>query len=155
MKKILFMIFFMGGAFPAALCAEEAPAAGAVAASTVPVSSLAVSSPTYSYKGEKYRDPFVSLAGQGAAYFYSGDDTPFDPNNVELKGVLKMKSGRWALLRTAAGASFIVKEGKLWDSKRKLVKGYVGIVKEKGLELLGPNNQVFTFNLKTGMEKTR
>ena len=58
------------------------------------------------------------------------------------------------MLRASAGNSFMVKDGKILDGKRKPVKGYVGIVKEKSLVMIGPNNQVTELKLKSGQEKT-
>jgi hypothetical protein len=103
----------------------------------------------YAYKGG--RDPFVPLAGQGAgSHASTGDDEPgeFNASALELSGILKTRTGRWAVVRDPGGASYMVREGKIYDSKRKAVPGYVGIVKEKTLVVIGPNNTVTELSLK-------
>ena len=109
----------------------------------------------YVYKAES-RDPFVPLTGTGMTMVGGGaeEEGEFNPGSVELTGILKTKTGRWAVLRIPAGGSYLVKDGKIQDSKRKAVKGYVGIVKEKSLVLIGPNNQVTELKLKKDQEES-
>jgi hypothetical protein len=111
--------------------------------------STAQEPPVYEYKPS--RDPFIPLTGQGAGSWSSAattEEEAFNPASLELKGILKTKSGRWAMLRGTTGSSFLVIDGKIQDAKRKSVKGYVGIVKEKSLVIIGPNNQVTELKLK-------
>ncbi|MBI4395836.1 MAG: hypothetical protein HY548_01990 [Elusimicrobia bacterium] len=131
--------------------------AASAGAETPPPASEAAGTgePGYVYKADKMRDPFIPLVGQGMAEFVpasSSTEGDFSPETVELKGMLKTKSGRWAVLRATGGATFLVKEGKILDSKRKAVVGYVGIVKEKSLVLIGPDNKVTELKLKKDME---
>jgi hypothetical protein len=112
--------------------------------------------PVYTYR-EQRRDPFRPLMGQGLSGFgEEGNREPgiFDTASVELKGILKTKTGRWAILRTTAGEdSYLAQNGKIHDSKRKIVEGYVGIVKEKSLVIIGPNNQVTELMLEKKKEE--
>ncbi|HRY30758.1 MAG TPA: hypothetical protein P5079_12070 [Elusimicrobiota bacterium] len=105
---------------------------------------------SYVYKGG--RDPFLPLAGQGTAWTaptaLSQEAEEFNVSSLELKGILTTRTGRWAVLKTTGGGSYLVKDGKIQDSKRKPLKGYVGIVKEKSLVVIGPNNQVTELKLK-------
>lgn len=128
----------------AAVCAET------VDGSTVPaVVSEVKAEPEYAYQADRFRDPFVPLAGQGAMDLppISQDEQIFKANEMELKGIIGSRTGRMALLRSAGGGIYVVKEGKILDSKRKPVNGFVGIVKEKSLVLIGPNNQVTELKL--------
>jgi hypothetical protein len=135
----------MPGAAPEAVADPEAAAAPAPEAPVEPL---------YVYKGERFRDPLVPLTG-GGAWDYSGlsaSNEEFDPASVELKGIIKTQTGRWALLRSATGGNFLVKNGKIYDSKRKAAKDFVGIVKEKELVIIGPNNTTTEFKLKKDMD---
>jgi hypothetical protein len=122
-----------------------------------PSTSVAVSSPpaapTYTYQGERFRDPFVPLVGvpDGGRYDAppaAGPLLPFNPADAELKGILKTTTGRWAVLRTSDGVTYMVQNGKIIDPKRKEVEGFQGIVKEKSLVILGPTNQEVTLLLR-------
>lgn len=129
--------------------AEETKTAQAPQTSTGPAAGEAA----YVYKAGS-RDPFIPLAGQGQ--FTSGiasahGQGEFSPSSLELTGILKTRTGRWAVLR-GAGGTYLVRDGKIQDSKSKPVKGYVGIVKEKSLVVIGPDNQLTELKLKTAGE---
>jgi hypothetical protein len=137
----------------ATLCLSRSVTAGLDAVEGAPA-EVAVSSapvePAYVYHGDRLRDPFIPLTGAGRSVVM---DSPaatgtFNPTNVELKGILQTRTGRWAILRSSDGGTFIVQNGKVHDSKRKPVEGYVAIVKEKAISLMGPNNQTVELSLK-------
>jgi hypothetical protein len=113
----------------------------------------------YVYKGG--RDPFLPLTGPGMGGLdvprASGEEVDgFNPASLELKGILQTRTGRWAVLRhPGANTSFLVKDGRIEDSKRKAVTGFVGIVKEKSLVIIGPNNQVTELKLQKDPEERR
>lgn len=110
---------------------------------------VAVSTPAgpapYVYKGDRYRDPFIPLVG--ASLGYEGPRSsaepisPFNPANVELKGIIKTTSGRWAVLRTSEGVTYLIQNGKIYDPKRKPVEGFQCVVKEKSVVVMGPGKQ--------------
>jgi len=136
--------------------------AGMARAAIEPAPAVAVSTAAavqdYVYRGDKFRDPFIPLAGAGmmdipTRYIYQEGE--FDPTTIELKGILRTKTGRMALLRTNSGGIYIVKDGKILDYKRKAVAGYVGIVKEKSLVMIGPNNAVTELRWKSDEEKEK
>ncbi|HNF59965.1 MAG TPA: hypothetical protein PLN89_10345, partial [Elusimicrobiota bacterium] len=56
-------------------------------------SSTTPTEPAYVYKGDRMRDPFIPLNGQGGATMDSAiakvDMGPFNPAGAELKGILK------------------------------------------------------------------
>ncbi|MGQ0644022.1 MAG: hypothetical protein ACT4O3_00825 [Elusimicrobiota bacterium] len=130
----------------------QAPAANGSPAAADPAAAAPVSPPppVYVYQGDRFRDPFIALAGQGFVEMAATptEEGEFDPNAVELKGIIRGPGGRMALLRTPGGAPFIVKEGKIFNTKKKAVQGYVGIVKEKSLVMIGPNNKLTELSLK-------
>lgn len=137
----------------AAFAQEAAPAAGTPEAGGAPSGE-----PLYTYKTG--RDPFVPLVGQGGGggpYAVGGDEEPgeFNAAGLELSGILKTRTGRWAIIRDPGGASYMVRDGKIYDPKRKAVPGYVGIVKEKTLVVIGPNNTVTELALKKDAEEEK
>ena len=133
------------------LAAEEVLEATDVAASTA-----APVEPAYVYKGDRLRDPFIPLVGAGS----EGVDIPlaktellpFNPTGAELKGILRTPTGRWALIRTSDGATYVVQNGKIYDPKRKPISGYQGIVKEKSVFILAPGNLEFEIKRKKDEE---
>ena len=110
--------------------------------------------PSFTYQPANGRDPFSPLTGSGAPSFSGPDEeAPFDPKGVTLTGLISSKGGRWAILKGGQGKTYMVKEGKIWDAKRKPVQNFVGIVKAKSLVLIGPNNQVTELKLEKKSDK--
>jgi hypothetical protein len=117
------------------------------------VSSTSPVVPVYTYQGDRFRDPFVPLVGDPDGGRYdappaAGPLLPFNPADADLKGILRTTTGRWAVLRTSEGVTYLVQNGKIFDPKRKEVEGFQGIVKEKSLVILGPTNQEVTLLLR-------
>lgn len=144
----------MAGIWLAALGATVARAEDvAVSSATAPTE------PAYVYKGDRMRDPFIPLTGQGAAAMESAvakvDLGPFNPAGAELKGILKTPTGRWALIRTTDGLTYMVQNGRVYDPKRKLISGFQGIVKEKTVVILAPGNQEFELRTKKDEEAAK
>jgi hypothetical protein len=141
----LSMGLFLGVMATPPLSRAEDPVPADVAGTTAPAAE------PYLYEGDKHRDPFLPLTG-GVMMTATSDHQPFKAANVELTGILRSKTGRWAALRSNNGELFIVKNGKILDSKRKEVEGHVGIIKEKTLVIIGPDNQVTELKLKRDQE---
>jgi hypothetical protein len=139
----------------------QAEELGLPAATSPSSHSVVVSSPpavpVYEYGGDRFRDPFVPLVGNENVGFdtprpSSEPISPFNPVGAELKGVLKTTTGRWAVIRTSDGVTYLVQNGKVFDPKRKAVEGFQGIVKEKTVVILGPKNQEVEVRLKKDAE---
>jgi hypothetical protein len=130
------------GLLAPAVRGEEA--ADSLIAEPVAVSTPAAA-PAYVFKGDRFRDPFIPLVG--ASLGYEGPRasaepiSPFNPSNVELKGIIKTTSGRWAVLRTSEGVTYLIQNGKIYDPKRKPVEGFQCLVKEKSVVVMGPGKQ--------------
>ncbi len=106
------------------------------------------------YPGAPPRDPFVAVAGQArsaASAPAASGETPipvgtvpsedFSIHSLELKGVMEDRSGGFAILVDPKfGASFVLKRGRLFDVRNKLVPGVTGLVKakQKSVMLIGP-----------------
>lgn len=163
--KDLFQAFFrlvvfstVGLAVSSLTHAEELghPVAASPASMSLAVSSPPVA-PVYEYGGGRFRDPFVPLVGNPNVGIDSPRPSseplsPFNPAGAELKGILKTTTGRWAVIRTSDGVTYLVQNGKVFDPKRKAVEGFQGIVKEKTVVILGPKNQEVEVRLKKDAE---
>jgi hypothetical protein len=93
----------------------------------------------YSYYGDRYRDPFISLTGE--AHVDQGADHPPQITSLLLKGIIQDSRGRVALL-TSGASSYILRGGRLYDGRNHLMKGISGIVKMNTVILMGSDRTV-------------
>lgn len=138
------------------------PAAAPVAAAAPVPLVVQASTPTATissiYTVEKLRDPFGHGGGGGAgaaaAKLFSPDD--FNIHNLSLRGIMKDASSDYALLSDPEfGVTFILRKGKLYDSKNKTVPGVTGRidVKQKTVDLVTQDKDVQVFRLGEEEEK--
>lgn len=129
---------------------EKAPE---VDASTGGVRALAVDD---IYGGAKLRDPFMKLAGAGvAAAAVAAPPKDYDPeefsiHQLELKGIMGDKAGLTALLVDMNSRfPFILRGGRLYDMRKKPVKGVTGVIKpaQKTVTLTTADKDVQTLRL--------
>ncbi|MBI3300027.1 MAG: hypothetical protein HYZ75_17820 [Elusimicrobia bacterium] len=139
-----------------ALCAASAaanPPAAPAAAPAVAASTKSLSVEEI-YGAARLRDPFMKLMGAGIVAptkaIKEYDPEEFSIHTLELKGVLRDKSGPMALLiDPGTNMSFILRGGKLFDGKRKPVPGVTGSVKigQKTVTLMTADKDVQTLRL--------
>jgi hypothetical protein len=94
---------------------------------------------TYTYYGDRYRDPFVALNGD-----YRNDqgaDRPPQISSLLLKGIIQDAKGRVALL-TSGVSSYILRGGRLYDGRNHMMKGISGIIKNNSVVLMGSDRTV-------------
>ena len=116
--------------------ASTATAAGAPAASTQTIASL--------YTGDRVRDPFMP----GSSGAPSAARRPFNPNeppapvdihNLQLRGILKGSGAAsdFALFATDTGGTLLLRGGRLYDDRRRMIKGITGRIlpKQKTVQL--------------------
>jgi hypothetical protein len=124
-----------------------------VAASTGGVRALDVDDV---YGGAKLRDPFMKLSGAGAsAAAVAAPPKDYDPeefsiHQLELKGIMKDKAGMTALLVDMNSRfPFILRGGRLYDMRKKPVKGVTGVIKpaQKTVTLTTADKDVQTLRL--------
>lgn len=96
----------------------------------------------------KTRKPAAEAAAQ------EGDKQPqqkpgvFSVYGLSLTGIMEDSYGRQALLRdTATGALYTLKAGKLRDSKKKVVPGVTGVVKNRQVVLMTEDKKVHQLGL--------
>jgi hypothetical protein len=131
-----------------------------LAAAQVAVSTAAPLTVEQAYRPVNPRDPLVAatvfgdLKGPGrsqpkeqvAVSTQAGGG--FSVFNLSLTGILEDSSGRQALLHDAAtGAIYMLKGGRLIDSKKKAVPGVSGVVKGKQVVLMTEDKKVHQLNL--------
>jgi hypothetical protein len=124
------------------------PAAGVPAApSGVPLNAAATpttaapttSARSYSYYGERYRDPFIALIGDVRPD--ASLDRPPAIASLTLKGIVQDANGRMALLVSGIN-SYILRGGRLYDGRNRMVKKISGVIKTDSVVLVGADRTV-------------
>ena len=114
-----------------------------------PVVEAPKEKPIYVYAGDRYRDPFVP-AGFTGGYAI---DAVFDPGKASVKGIIYGPGQKTAVLTTAAGNTYFVKSGKIYDVMGKPVEGYTAkVLPEKVVVSNGTENE---FELKIRNEEEK
>ena len=153
-KIIIFLLTILSGFRPAS---AAGPAAGA-AAPQVAVSTQAPLTVEQAYKPRNARDPLIpaTVYGDQKGTGKLGDGPSsvvqkgtFTIYGLALTGILEDSRGRQALLRdTATGALYLLKAGRLVDSKKKTVPGVSGVIKGKQVILMTEDKKVHQLNLR-------
>jgi hypothetical protein len=95
---------------------------------------------TYIYYGDRYRDPFIPLNGD-----FRGDSSALDRPppiaSLTLKGIVQDAKGRMALL-TSGVTSYILKGGRLYDGRNRMIKKIAGVIKTDSVVLIGSDRTV-------------
>ena len=126
----------------AAAASQELPATRAPQQIKATATGGAKSAPgyqLYTYYGDRYRDPFVPLVGEIRSD--SGQDRPPQIGSLLLKGIIRDAKSRMALL-TSGVNSYILRGGRLYDGRNRMVKGISGIVKVGSVILIGSDRTV-------------
>ncbi len=114
--------------------AQATPAALATTAPATPAYKL------YVYYGDRYRDPFVPLNGD-----FRGDqnalERPPQIASLVLKGIVQDSRGRMALLISGLN-SYILKGGRLYDGRNRMVKKIAGVIKTDSVVIIGADRTV-------------
>ena len=138
----------------AALQAGPAPVPAPASAPVEVKASTAPAAPSISsiYTVERLRDPFVpgGMGGGGGS-----KDKPFTPqdfniHNLTLKGIMKDGAENYALLYdTEFGLSFILRKGRIFDTKNKPIPNVKGtiVAKEKTVRLQAAEGDVQVLRL--------
>ncbi|MBI5573263.1 MAG: hypothetical protein HY919_01750 [Elusimicrobia bacterium] len=116
--------------------------------------------PKYTYKGGSYRDPLIpggvassysssSIAGEGGETMTSEKMA-----TIQLKGIFRdEKTGNIAIVAESSGGSYILKNGKLYDKKNKIVKGVAGVIGKNSVTLFSNDTKIELKLKKAGEEK--
>lgn len=103
---------------------------------------------TYSYYGDRYRDPFIPLNGE----FRTDQNTDRPPQvaTLTLKGIVQDARGRMALL-TSGASSYILRGGRLYDGRNKMVKKIAGVIKTESVVIIGADRTVREIKTKSSL----
>jgi hypothetical protein len=151
MNKILFIagyatcVFSLGGvpAYPlwaAAVAATGVQVQAAPMAKASAPTAEETSYKNYTYYGDRYRDPFIPLNGD-IRTDQSALDRPPQIASLSLKGIVQDAKGRMALL-TSGLNSYILKGGRLYDGRNRMVKKIAGVIKTESVVLIGADRTV-------------
>lgn len=101
---------------------------------------------SYEYQGDRYRDPFIPLGGRAAG---TGRGELIIPQlgALALKGIIADQQKKVALI-VGGGGVFVLKDGKLYDNRNRLIRGISGVVKDRSVILTGPDRTVRELALK-------
>ncbi|MBU0951573.1 MAG: hypothetical protein KKH91_01915 [Elusimicrobia bacterium] len=103
----------------------------------------------YRYSGEIYRDPFAPLTEKrmiSASLQASGEAEKPNIGILDLKGISIDRNARMAILSGPMG-SYILKNGKLFDSRNRLIRGITGSIEGKSVTLSTDDKFTKTFKL--------
>ncbi len=134
-----------------AIAATPAPAPVKNAPSSVSADTPAPVQPaykSYSYYGDKYRDPFIPLTGEFR--IDQGADRPPQIVTLMLKGIVQDARGRMALL-TSGASSYILKGGRLYDGRNRMVKKIAGVIKTESVVIIGADRTVREIKAKSAL----
>ncbi|MDO8734176.1 MAG: hypothetical protein Q7K21_03340 [Elusimicrobiota bacterium] len=116
--------------------------------------------PKYTYKGNAYRDPLIPRGGSSSYSSSSmtgeGSETMTNEKmtTLQLKGIFRdEKTGNIAIVAESSGGSYILKNGKLYDRKNKLVKGVAGVIGKNSATLFSNDTKIELKLKKPGEEK--
>ncbi len=120
---------------PTPVLQVQAPGIQPASAATAEASSYK----TYTYYADRYRDPFIPLTGE----FRTDQslDRPPQIASLALKGIVQDSRGRMALL-TSGVNSYILKGGRLYDGRNRMVKKIAGVIKTESVVLIGADRTV-------------
>ncbi len=95
----------------------------------------------YVYYADRYRDPFIPLNGD-----IRTDQSALGPAAASglacsLKGIVQDAHGRMALL-TSGVNSYILKGGRLYDGRNRMVKKIAGVIKTESVVIIGSDRTV-------------
>ena len=100
------------------------------------------------YTADRLRDPFSPIgASSGGSNF---KHKYFNIHNLELSAIMKDGETTYALLVDQVySVSFILRKGRLYDSKSKRVRGITGIIdiRKKTVKLVAPDQDVQVYRL--------
>ena len=102
----------------------------------------------YVYSGDKYRDPFIPLAGLGA-YFSENSEESSVPSitTLSLKGIITEGKTKIALI-SGVGSTYILKESRLYDNRQSEIKGRTGAIKTDSVIIIAPDKTVKELKLR-------
>ncbi len=101
---------------------------------------------SYVYYGDRYRDPFIPLNGDIRSDL-TANERPPQVSSLVLKGIVQDAKGRMALLNSGLN-SYILKGGRLYDGRNRMVKKIAGVIKTDSVVIIGSDRTVVELKTK-------
>lgn len=102
--------------------------------STAPKSEL----PRYVYRGDRFRDPFVPLTGEGMTFAGAEDVIVPQLGTLSLKGIIDDGHQMIAMI-SGGGITYMLKGSQLFDNRQRLVRGITGAIKKDSVLMIAPD----------------
>lgn len=93
---------------------------------------------TFAYHGDRYRDPFIPLTGEGVPVTASEEVVTPNIGTLALKGIFNDGKIKMALI-SGGNISYVLKGSMLYDNRQRLVKGVSGVIKNDSVILIAPD----------------
>ncbi len=138
-----------GLSYAAATPAAPTAAPAAAPAATKPAATAEVKEipfyKSYVYYGDRYRDPFIALNND--IRNDQSNERPPQTSSLVLKGIVQDAKGRMALLTTGVN-SYILRGGRLYDGRNRMVKKIAGVIKTESVVIIGADRTVVELKTK-------
>ena len=124
------------------MASSQTPGSEKISVAVAPVKKE--EAPRYYYSYGRERDPFEPLltaAGSPSSNRAARDTQTIAQNfsSLELKGIIKDREGKLAIIVSREGESFTLKAGRIYDKRNQKMTGMTGVIKEKSVVLVGSN----------------
>jgi len=97
-----------------------------------------VEPPRYVYRGDKYRDPYIPLTGEGLVMPASEELQIPNLSALSLKGLFVDGKHKLAIINAGA-ISYMLKGNLLYDNRQRLIRGMTGIIKADRVLITAPD----------------
>lgn len=101
----------------------------------------------YDYRGDRYRDPFVPLTGEGMTFAGSEDVIVPQLGTLSLKGIIDDGRQRIAII-SGGGITYLLKGSQLYDNRQRLVRGITGAIKKDSVLMIAPDKSTKELRLR-------
>ena len=150
------IVLLLATAGPAS--AGPSPSPGVAASTGAAKMPVGTSTQTVSsiYTGDRSRDPFLpaAMGATSSVRRVVDDSKPGGPEQVDihgmsLRGIMRDVKVDYALFTYEGGGTYMLRGGKLYNERNKLVPGITGAIrlKQKTVELITPDKDVQVFRL--------
>lgn len=110
------------------------------------------------YTGDRVRDPFLPPAmGTVRAHHEGGSPETIDIHSLQLHGIMKDAATNFAIFSSDFGTTLILRNGKLYDDRNRVVFGITGRIKikQKRVELFTADKDIQVFRLGEQVEQEK
>lgn len=98
--------------------------------------------PKYVYPYLQQRDPFIPLVGGSSGSGGASSGSFENLGNLELRGIIKDRRGKAALISSSDGDAYVLRSGRVYDRRNRVIAGVQGVIKENSVVLISQNKAV-------------